>query len=204
MDARPTDLAVTFDDGYAHLSEVLPRLIDRFGLKPTVFMPTAFIGRDNIWDYSSVFQRSPHLDATGIRALAEFGVEFGAHGHRHLDLTSCNPDELAQELRQPRKLLEDILEAPVVSLSYPFGRVNETVATQAERAGYKFGLTMAFSHPTDQPMTVGRLPVYGYDTTFSVRQKVEQGAFYRLEQIKSGITSRLSGGTSLWRRISGS
>lgn len=200
---EPTDLAISFDDGYAHLANVLPQLMDRYGVRPTVFMPTAFIGRDNNWDYSSIFQRTPHLDAAAIKNLAKLGVEFGAHGHRHRDLTHCSPRELSEELFQSRKLLEDILDAPVPSVSYPFGRVNEAVVSEARKAGYMFGLTMGFPTPTDHPMTVGRLPIYGYDTPFTVRQKVERGAFYRLEQIKSGITSRLSGGTSLWRRING-
>lgn len=200
---EPTDLAITFDDGYAHLYNVLPRLMDHYGVKPTVFMPTAFIGRDNSWDYSSVFQRISHLNATAIRSLATLGVQFGAHGHRHLDLTRCHSKDLADELERPRKLLEDILGSPVQSVSYPFGRVNETIVRQAQSAGYKFGLTMSFPTQSDSPLAAGRLPVYGYDTPFTVRQKVERGVFYHLEQIKSGITSRLSGGTSLWRRING-
>lgn len=200
---EPTDLAITFDDGYAHLSDVLPHLMDRYGVIPTVFMPTAFIGRDNRWDYSSVFQRIPHLDAAAIKDLATLGVQFGAHGHRHLDLTGCHPKDLADELERPRKLLEDILGSPVLSLSYPFGRVNETIINEAQGAGYKFGLTMSFPTQTDSPLAAGRLPVYGYDTPFTVRQKVERGVFYRLEQFKTGVTNRLSGGTSVWRRING-
>lgn len=199
----PTDLAITFDDGYAHLAEVLPNLMDRYGVIPTVFMSTAFIGRDNLWDYSSVFQRVPHLDATAIKDLATLGVEFGAHGHRHLDLTRCNPKDLTDELERPRKLLEDILGGAVQSVSYPFGKVNETIVSEAQSAGYKFGLTMNFPTQTDSPLAAGRLPVYGYDTLFTVRQKVERGVFHRFEQFKSGITNRLSGGTSLWRRING-
>lgn len=200
---EPTDLAITFDDGYAHLADVLPKLMDRYGVKPTVFMPTAFIGRDNTWDYSSVFQRAPHLNATAVRQLADLGVEFGSHSHNHIDLTRCNPEQLTDELIRSKKALEDILGAPIESISYPFGRVNRKVLDEAKRAGYQHGFTMSFPTSNDTPLAVGRLPIYGFDTLFSIRQKIERGYLYGFERTKSGITNRLSGGTSLWRRING-
>ncbi|MDH4035522.1 MAG: polysaccharide deacetylase family protein [candidate division Zixibacteria bacterium] len=200
---EPSDLAITFDDGYAHLADVLPNLMQRYGVKPTVFIPTAFIGCDNTWDYSSSFQRTPHLSAAAIKELAKLGVRFGAHGHRHLDLTRCNQMELVEELKRPMKELENILGETVSSISYPFGRVNETVTSQARSAGYRFGFTMSYPDPLELPLAAGRLPIYGYDTTFSIRQKVEHGTFYAVERINSGITNRLSGGTSWWRRLCG-
>ncbi len=201
--SEPKTLALTFDDGCAHLGDTLPVLVQEFGFAPTVFIPTGYLGCDNSWDYSSVFRRTRHLDAAAIRDLAAVGVEFGAHGHRHIDLTRCNNRELRDELDRPRKMLEDILGAPVVSLSYPFGRTNSTVTAEASRAGYRYGLTMRFPRATDLPMATGRLPIYGYDTTLSILQKVEGGCLYALENLKSGIINRLSSGTLLWRQITG-
>ncbi len=200
---EPKTLAVSFDDGYAHLGDTLPVLVREFGFAPTVFIPTGYLGCDNTWDYSSVFRRTRHLDAAAIRYLAAAGVEFGAHGHRHIDLTKCNDKELRDELDRPRKMLEDILGARVISLSYPFGRTNSTVTQEASRAGYRYGLTMRFPKPTDLPIATGRLPIYGYDTTLSILRKVEGGRLYALEKLKSSITNRLSTGTSLWRRVTG-
>ncbi len=200
---EPKTLALTFDDGYAHLGETLPVLFREFSFAPTVFIPAGYLGCDNSWDYSSVFRRTRHLDSAAIRGLAAAGVEFGAHGHRHIDLTRCNDKELRDELDRPRKMLEDILGARVISLSYPFGRTNSTVTEEASRAGYRYGLTMRFPHATDLPMAIGRLPIHGYDTTFSILQKVEGGRLYALENLKSSITNRLSTGTSLWRQITG-
>jgi peptidoglycan/xylan/chitin deacetylase (PgdA/CDA1 family) len=200
---KPTAIAVTFDDGYAQLGDTLPDLVQRFGLRPTVFIPTDYLGRENSWDYSSVFRRTRHLDAAAIRELAAIGVEFGAHGHRHVDLTRCGERELLDELRRPKKMLEDILGTEVIGLSYPFGRTNRAVIEAAERAGYRYGLTMRFPKMADEPLAVGRLPVYGFDSAFSLRQKVENGPLCALESLKCGITNRLSAGTSLWRYLAG-
>jgi len=199
----PKTLAVTFDDGYAHLRDILPDLMQEFGLRPTVFLPTAYLGCNNSWDYSSVFRSTPHLDAAGIRELASLGVEFGAHGHRHVDLTRLKEADLRDELERSRKTLEDILGQPVTSLSYPFGRVNHSVATAAADAGYRYGLTMSFPSASDSDLTLGRIPVYGFDTWFSLRQKIEPGPLYALERLKCGVANRLSAGTSLWRYLSG-
>jgi len=201
--AEAKSVAVTFDDGYAHLGDILPGLVDRFGLKPTLFVPTGYLGGHNNWDYSSLFRCTRHLDAAAIRDLSAVGVEFGAHGHRHVDLTRCVERELQDELERPKKMLEDMVGAPVLSLSYPFGRVNGIVMAAAAAAGYRYGLTMRFPKATDSPLMIGRLPVYGFDTMFSFLQKVEDGPFCSLESLKCNITNRLSTGTSLWRRISG-
>ena len=34
------NIAITLDDGYAHLAAALPPLIDRFKIKPMIFVPT--------------------------------------------------------------------------------------------------------------------------------------------------------------------
>ncbi|HEX2896987.1 MAG TPA: polysaccharide deacetylase family protein, partial [candidate division Zixibacteria bacterium] len=83
-------LSVTFDDGYAHLLRTLPRLIDKYKIKPVIFVPTAFMGEKNRWDYSFRLRDESHLDSVQMAELSEMGCEFGTHGHRHLDLTKLD------------------------------------------------------------------------------------------------------------------
>ncbi|MBD3257571.1 hypothetical protein GF377_03995, partial [candidate division GN15 bacterium] len=45
--ARESFVLLTFDDAYDHLREVLPEMIERFGCRPLVFVPTAHIGGPN-------------------------------------------------------------------------------------------------------------------------------------------------------------
>ena len=87
---NPKSILISFDDGYAHLNDILPPLIDRYRFKPIIFMPTAFIGRDNSWDYSHAIQSLPHLERGQIQTLSNAGVSFGSHGHTHQDLTTLN------------------------------------------------------------------------------------------------------------------
>lgn len=202
----PTDgesgspVRITFDDAYHHLAEYLPPLIEEFGLRPLVFVPTAYIGKDNSWDYSSTISRVRHLSEGQIKALADAGVEFGSHGHRHVDLTSLSPDALTRDLATSKTILEDILCKEVDCLSYPFGRLDRTVTDTAARLGYARGYTMKFPDEHDTALSLGRYPVYSYDTPFSVRQKIAGGPLRSVESLKARLTTRLSGGTILWNR----
>ena len=202
---NPSDkrIAISFDDGYLHLMEHLPKLIEKYQLAPTIFVPTAYIGQANKWDYSFIFQSAPHLDNAAIKRLADLGVEFGTHGHSHQPLTRLTPGALKEELENSKKRLEDITGGEVTRISYPFGRCNRRVLEAVAEAGYTDGFTMNFPTSSDSPLARGRYAVYGYDTCFTIHQKLSGGAFYRVEKMKAGFTNRLSHGTGIYRFFSG-
>ncbi|RKX24083.1 MAG: hypothetical protein DRP47_11910, partial [Candidatus Zixiibacteriota bacterium] len=190
-------LSITFDDGYIHLIESLPPLMERFNLKPTVFIPTDFIGRKNSWDYSSFLRSDQHLDVAQIRELSSIGVKFGSHGARHTDLTHCSANKLRTEMLGSKTTLEDILGQAVNSISYPFGRFNRNVIQAAAEAGYNYGFSMNFPGASDDDLCRGRFAVYAYDTHLSIQYKSQGGAFYQVERMKAAITNHLSYGTVL-------
>ena len=191
----------SFDDGYQHLCDHLPALIQKHKFTPIVFVPTAYIGRPNCWDYSHVFQSTQHLTRKSIRELSDLGVRFGSHGHSHSDLTRCSSRQLKTELSDSRSILEDITGQRTAAISYPFGRFNQHVLDTAGDEGYKRGFTMMFPTSHDDRLTLGRIAVYSYDTLFTLNQKLAQGPLYPLERLKARITSRLSGGTLLFNRL---
>ncbi len=194
-------IALTFDDGYLHLRDVLPLLMAEFDFQPTVFVPTACIGRDNDWDYSHMMSSCPHLSAGDIAGLARDGVEFGSHSHNHHDLTQTNPGELLAELSRSRDLLKGLTGRPITSVSYPFGRTNSLVFEAAAEAGFEHGFTMAYPEAGQAALQRGRLAIYGFDTPLSVLKKLRPGTTgYRLERWKAALTSRLAGGSVLLAR----
>ena len=73
----------------------------------------------------------------------------------------------------------------------------------AAEAGYSDGFTMDFPLSADNPLARGRFAVYGYDTCFTINQKLTGGTFYKVEKMKAGFTNRLSHGTGLYRCLSG-
>ncbi len=196
-------ISLTFDDGYAELEEILPTLVERFSVRPKVFIPTAYIGQSNSWDYTHFIRRTNHLSRSAITSLSKIGVEFGSHGHSHTDLTGLRISDLKLELRRSKDILEGILNREVTAVSYPFGRCNQAVLEIASQYGYTQGFTMRFPSDDDPSLSHGRIGIYAYDTRLSVARKLGSGFGHDLERIKAGITNRLSGGTVLLNRMRG-
>lgn len=194
-------LSVTFDDGYAHLMRTLPRLIDKYKIKPLIFIPTAFIGEKNRWDYSFRFRDESHLDSAQIAELAEMGCEFGTHGHRHLDLTKLDEQNLDIEFYKSKEILESIVNRKVDLMSYPFGRYNESVKSQAIKAGYKCAFTMTFPQAADDDLAIGRIPVYFFDSPAFVHQKLNGTKWRTVHSGLGRFINKLSGGTSILNRL---
>jgi peptidoglycan/xylan/chitin deacetylase (PgdA/CDA1 family) len=197
-------VVISFDDGYQHLYDYLPDLMSRYKFQPIIFVPAAYIGRSNRWDYTHALRPLRHLSKDSIRNLSKLNVVFGSHGHSHCDLTACTPEKLRAELVESRKILEDITGRDVVRVSYPFGRCNQRVLEAAEEAGYRNGYTMRFPTVQDQHLALGRYAVYGFDTDYTVRQKLAGGPLYPLERATAGFINSLSRGTIIlnrWRRL---
>ncbi|MCX6833820.1 MAG: polysaccharide deacetylase family protein [candidate division Zixibacteria bacterium] len=192
---------VSFDDGYLHLSETLPALMERCSLRPIVFMPTGLLGKTNRWDYSYRLRATPHLDWNAVRTLAALGVVFGSHGTMHRDLTSCTASELKHELENSRKALQDLTGQEIDQISYPFGRCDRRVIEEAQRAGYSAGFTMRFPRIDDQLLALGRVPVYAFDTPWSISRKLDPGFVRQVECFKTDTVNRLSGGTIWLNRL---
>lgn len=199
---NPRQIALTFDDGYAHLAETLLPICEQFRARPTLFIPAGYIGKSNRWDYTGRFAPEQHLSQSQIRSLAEAGFEIGSHGWSHRPLTQPATARLAEELGNSKRLLEDISGRPVRSISYPFGRLDQRMVRLARSAGYTTGVTTNWISAGADCLALGRIITYGFDTPFSVLQKLE-GRLAWLEKLKQSIATSLSAGTGLYQRISG-
>ena len=84
--------------------------------------------------------------ADELRTLARGGlVEIGAHTVTHPRLALLDTDAQTREMQDSRETLEALLELPVTSVAYPFGRsddINAETAVAARRAGFDAGCTL--------------------------------------------------------------
>ncbi len=199
----PMKVAITFDDGYAHLIRTLPALMEKYNLKPSIFIPTAFIGKRNDWDYSSIIKCESHLDKTHISELASMGVEFGSHGHWHIDLTRCGAEILEEELNRSKLILEEITNRTVNTFSYPFGRFNSYIVRAMQNSGYSRAYTMRFPSESDSNLTLGRIPVYFFDSPAFIKQKLDGGSFRAFHQKLNRVVNALSHGTTSLNQLFG-
>ena len=158
-------LAVTFDDGYKDvLTTAAPILVER-RLPFSVFVTTGFIRGG-----------SPlYLDPSELKELSRLpGAAIGSHGASHRPLARLNDAELREELSASRKWLEDLLGAPVTTLSYPHGSVDRRVRDAAQEAGYVLGGTSRYgvNAPGRDPLLLCRTEITAWDTTQDLDLKV--------------------------------
>jgi peptidoglycan/xylan/chitin deacetylase (PgdA/CDA1 family) len=96
-----------------------------------------------------------------IRAMAEDGVEFGAHTVSHPRLTRLGNDDAWAELAQGKRVLEERLGRAVMSLAYPYGDCDARVRDLAAKAGYSVAVTVEPlpARPGTDPMLLPRVGV---------------------------------------------
>jgi hypothetical protein len=194
---HPYLATITFDDGYEDNLGVLSALCDR-GVRPILFIPTDFIGVVNSWEYSARLFPARHLTAGQIRRLSDSGVVIGSHGASHRSFTALPSQRRTAELDRSRKTLEDITGKPVDSISFPFGRFNDTVIAETRACGYArgFGLNRIDRPSEGGPSFINRRQaVYGNDDYYSLYRRLVKSS--RWASVKSDIVWRLAGGTSI-------
>lgn len=191
-------VALTFDDGYDDLMQLLPMLEER-RLLITVFVPTAFIGKPNSWDNILLRGKRGHLDAVQIRQLGAAGVVFGSHGHSHCDLTALTPAELARELVDSKVMLEELTGREVRHLAFPFGRGGDRVIAAASAAGYSHCWGAAPRPAVG--IGRGRIAINAFDSHCTMKAKLTGSLLGGVEALKAATISRCSRLTPLSRKI---
>ena len=123
--------ALTFDDGLVDNLDVLAPLLADLAAPATAFVCTGLLGRthpDAPW--------ARIMTPEEVRSLAAKGIEVGSHASSHRDLSGLAYDEALAELLRGKRELEEIAEAPVTVLAYPYGRASvETIRACAD-AGF--------------------------------------------------------------------
>lgn len=96
---------------------------------------------------------------------AQDGVEIGAHTMTHPDLPTLAPEAQHLEIRQSKRTLEAVLEQPVHSFSYPYGRHNDRTVAIARAVGLDCACTTTDGRalPKTHPFRLPRLTVPNLD-----------------------------------------
>ncbi|MEY3296799.1 MAG: Poly-beta,6-N-acetyl-D-glucosamine N-deacetylase [Cyanobacteriota bacterium] len=129
-------VVLSFDDGYAgHYEHVLP-LLQKYQM-PAVFfvfpgkIDGEIVGRSTLtWDQVKAMAADPL-------------ITIGSHSVTHPpDLREFSDADLAYEMTESKRRLEEMLGEPVHYFSYPAGHYDERVAQAAADAGYLAAFTM--------------------------------------------------------------
>ena len=173
--------------------------MQKYGFIGLVFPVANYIGKMNDWDITfATINKVKHLDSNQISILADNGWEIGSHGLTHTPFTSLAKDELKLELQKSKKILEDIIQKEIISITPPFSRWNNRIKDLILENGYE----KIYYQPTLKKHAsntmLARHSVYSTDGQKAIIRKVNNSKF---EKIKESIIHKCSSLTVLVKEI---
>jgi peptidoglycan/xylan/chitin deacetylase (PgdA/CDA1 family) len=182
---------LTFDDAYADLAEWAFPVLERAGLRATVFVPTACLGGGNSWEIPAV-RGHRLLDAAAVRRWSERGIEFGAHTRTHPHLGELDRRAIEDEVLGGKRDLEELLGAPVPSFAYPYGEV-DAVSAAVVAGAFRVAFTAreGLNRAGADPLLLRRTMVHAVDTRLDLELRLRLGRSpVRLAREQLGIARR--------------
>ncbi len=118
-------VVLTFDDGYENnYTEALP-VLQQYQYPATVFVSPDFIGKEGF------------LSLAQMKEMQTVGLRFGSHGMSQAYLPDLTDDVRVHEIAESRRILQQVLEAPVDHFCYPVGGFNHRIKEFVQDSGYK-------------------------------------------------------------------
>lgn len=156
-------VAITFDDGYLDTLEQALPILKKFGFSATCYFVSRRTGQYNDWDAATLNVQKKLMTDDQVKAWQAAGMEVGAHSRTHPRLTKCTDAELQDELAGSKADLEALAGTPVAQFCYPYGDLDDRVATAVRNAGFDAAtlVNRGRARPGDDLMLLRRVMVSG-------------------------------------------
>jgi peptidoglycan/xylan/chitin deacetylase (PgdA/CDA1 family) len=85
-----------------------------------------------------------HLSWDEVREMTAGGIEFGSHTMTHPILSNVNAEQLALEVSESKRIMEQELGSEVLTFSYPVGgrtSFNEMVKAEVQKCGFRYAVS---------------------------------------------------------------
>ena len=138
-------IAITFDDGFLNFTSSVMPVLSHLGFPATVFVVSDAVGGTNAWGGGSSvgIPALPLMSWPDLERARNAGFEIGAHSRNHPDLTGLSPAQVEDETAGcVERIFSELGERPK-RFAYPYGAVNDAVASVA-RAHFEQSVTTEY------------------------------------------------------------
>ncbi|MEO6133868.1 MAG: polysaccharide deacetylase family protein [Ginsengibacter sp.] len=155
-------------------------LLQKYQFKAVIFIPTAFIGKEILYDDNPTF----YMSVEQLKAMDTSLIQFGLHSHLHNNFGEIAIDEIEKDLDTCLDIFNNHKIPFLPLLAYPFGArpKDEAVLRQMKELFKRKGIKVAFRignkvnpfSPTDF-YELKRIGISGNDSFMSFRAKLKKG-----------------------------
>jgi len=123
LNLKKKNIAITVDDGYSSFNNYFYPLLKKYSLPVTLFIPTDFIGKYNVWDKERKIDLMQMADLKNI--ATDTLVTIGSHGKSHIRLSHLSNSQVVDEITSSKMFLENELCIKINHFSFPYGQLND-------------------------------------------------------------------------------
>ncbi|MFM9093847.1 MAG: polysaccharide deacetylase family protein [Acidimicrobiaceae bacterium] len=158
-------ITITFDDGYRDTLTIAAQTLAEKKLPFTVFVSSANITSGD----SKFLNRQELIELSNIS-----GATIGSHGHAHTHLAKMPQQDVTSDLKHSKDWLEQIVQRPVTTLSYPHGSYNDDVVRIAAEIGFEFAATSKWGvfEVGTKKLEIPRIDIWSQDSRKVLQQKL--------------------------------
>ena len=195
------NVTLCFDDGYEDIFAIKD-FINTSQIKPVIFPVTNFISKYNDWDVNFFINRKKHLNIEQLRILYSKGWVIGSHGHTHISYKILNNREIYFDMKESKRILEDIIGKNINSFTPPFGYFKPDFIKIAKDVGYtKVYINNCYitEFNLKDSIIINRYNVYKHDTIRSIIRKINNN---KLKKIIDDSIHKCSNATVFVKKLS--
>lgn len=138
---------VSFDDGFRSVYDNAAPIMQKYGVKGNIYLPTAYIGQDEKF-----------MDWDMVRRLQENGFEMQAHTHTHADIRTLSAEAMQREVETSNEyFIRELGKAPC-AICLPFGTYDRRSVKLLKKTGkYRYILASYYGRAGERKLKKGGL-----------------------------------------------